>query len=131
VPKIRLSEAEMTTRAVFTFYLFIMSIIAVPGFGQQVPGTQPGIQTQPEQMPLQYSFRPNLSNPEYGECLGLEKRWKELHTQYATEYERARYVRPGSTNFNNYMIYIQNLRYEAEKAWMNFSSRCVYFPRNE
>jgi outer membrane biosynthesis protein TonB len=44
---------------------------------QRQPGTQPQPSYQAQGRPSEYAFRPNLTNPEYGQCLNLEKRWQD------------------------------------------------------
>src|SRR5271157_2435596 len=47
---------------------------APPAQPMQPPA--PGPPAQQQQMPGEYAFRADLTNPQYGECLGLERTWQ-------------------------------------------------------
>lgn len=83
---------------------------------------------QPRQ-PQEYAFRPDLSNPEYGECLQLEKNWKALWERYAQMYQQTRWIYPGNPQYAQTTYYLQQLKMQLDGAWYAFSSRCIYFPR--
>jgi hypothetical protein len=100
---------------------------------QMYPGTPGQAQSVPPNPPqgqgsVQYAFRPDLSNPEYGQCLQMEKQWKALYQRYYQEYERIRLYgyQQGDSG-----AYLQSLRQQMDAAWNNFSSRCVYFPKQK
>jgi len=90
----------------------------------QAPQQQPYGNPQPQSAD-QYAFRPNLSNPEYGECLQLEKNWKSLYFRYYQQYEQARLSGAAAS----YAPYLQSLKQQLDAAWNAFSSRCIYFPK--
>jgi hypothetical protein len=94
------------------------------------PPGQPGQPAPGPQQPLEYAFRPDLTNPQYGECLNLEKNWKMLWQQYAQAYQQARWMNPRDPQYAQMSYYLRNLKTQLDAAWQNFSSRCVYFPRS-
>lgn len=103
---------------------------------QRQPQMQPqqapqGQQAQPPGQSQQgeYAFRPNLTNPEYGECLNLEKNWQGLWRRYAEMYEGARWMSPQDPQYAQTAWYLQHLKSQMDAAWYTFSSRCVYFPQ--
>jgi hypothetical protein len=110
-------------------------------YGMQVPRVQPGPgglpmqqpppqQPQPQsQQPLEYAFRPDLSNPQFGECLNLEKNWKVLWQRYAQEYQRFRMMSPSDSQYRQMAAYLQGLKQQLDAAWNTFSEQCIYFPR--
>jgi hypothetical protein len=102
-------------------------------FPPQQPMMPPGppMQQPPQavQQPGEYAFRPDLTNPQFGECLNLEKQWKMLYQHYVQEYQRAQMMNPRDPNFGLVTRQMQNLKYQLDNAWNQFSSRCVYFPR--
>ncbi|MCL4538747.1 MAG: hypothetical protein M1378_03990 [Bacteroidetes bacterium] len=87
---------------------------------QQVPG--------PQQQPSEYAFRPDLTNPEFGECLQLEKAWQAAWQRYAQEYQRVRWMNPRDPQYAQMTYYLRNLKQQLDATWQNFSGRCVYFP---
>jgi hypothetical protein len=95
-----------------------------PGMQPPVPGQQaaPG-----PQQPTEYAFRPDLTNPQYGECLGLERNWQELSQRYAMEYQRAAAMNPRSPEYAQMTRYMQGLRQQVDQAWNIFSSKCIYY----
>lgn len=93
------------------------------------PPAQPGQPAPGPQQPLEYAFRPDLTNPQFGECLNLEKNWKMLWQQYAQAYQQARWMNPQDPQYAQMSYYLRNLKNQLDAAWQNFSSRCVYFPR--
>ncbi len=96
---------------------------------QMAPMGRPQVPQQyQQQQSLQYAFKPELTNPEYGQCLQLEKQWKALYQRYYQEYER---IRMYGAQSGDYVGYLQNLRQQMDAAWNNFSSRCVYFPKKK
>jgi hypothetical protein len=104
----------------------------------QTPATQPypqgptmGRQLQPNQQPqqpLEYAFRPNLSNPEYGECLNLEKSWKNLWQTYYQLYNQTRMMNSSDPQYAQMANYVNHMKMRLDAAWADFSGRCVYFP---
>ena len=104
--------------------------IQQPAPPQMVPQRRPATQpAPPQQMQSEYAFRPNLSNPEFGECLQLERNWKTLWNSYYQAYYHAQSMRPSDPQYQQMAAYVNNLRYQLDAAWSNFSQRCVYFPR--
>lgn len=101
------------------------AIQPVPG---RPPGPQPPPQPQPQQ-PLEYAFRPDLSNPQFGQCLNLEKNWKVLWQRYAQEYQRFRMMSPSDSQYRQMASYVQGLKQQLDAAWNTFSGQCIYFPR--
>jgi hypothetical protein len=89
---------------------------------QQVPG--------PQQQPMEYAFRPELTNPEFGECLNLEKVWRAAWQRYAQEYQRARMMNPSDPQYAQMTYYLRNLKQQLDASWQAFSGKCIYFPRN-
>jgi len=81
-----------------------------------------------QQQPLEYAFRPDLTNPEYGECLQLEKTWRSLWQRYAQAYQTAATMTPRHPQYQQQANYVNGLRAQLDAAWNAFSSKCVYFP---
>ncbi len=101
-----------------------------PAADASAPPAQPGQQALGPQQQLEYAFRPDLTNPQFGECLNLEKNWKMLWQQYAQTYQQARWMNPQDPQYAQMSYYLRNLKNQLDAAWQNFSSRCVYFPRS-
>lgn len=97
--------------------------------GQRPAAQQRGPAQPPQQMPSEYAFRPNLSNPEFGECLQLERNWKTLWNSYYQAYAHAQGMSPSDAQYQQMAAYVNNLRYQLDAAWSNFSQKCIYFPR--
>jgi hypothetical protein len=91
----------------------------------------PGPPAQQQQMPGEYAFRGDLTNPEYGECLALERTWQANWYRYAAEYQRAIMMNPKDPNFPQMTRYIQGLKQQLDQSWSIFSSKCIYFPNRE
>jgi hypothetical protein len=89
---------------------------------------QPQQSQQAQQQRQEYAFRPNLTNPEYGQCLGLEKNWKNLWQQYAQGYQQAQSLSPQDPRYAQMSYYLVDLKRRLDDAWYQFSSRCIYFP---
>jgi hypothetical protein len=83
---------------------------------------------QEQQRPLEYAFRPDLTNPEYGECLQLEKSWQALWQSYAQAYQTIMSMSPQHPQYQQMAAYVNNLKSRLDTAWNTFSSKCVYFP---
>jgi|WetSurMetagenome_2_1015567.scaffolds.fasta_scaffold679970_2 hypothetical protein len=107
----------------------------VPGAPMQPYPPQPAFpqpqQQQPQQGRLEYSFRPELSNPEYGQCLQLEKHWKALYLKYYQDYSNVRWLSAGDPNYQFYISQLQGLKQQLDAAWQAFSNKCIYFPRRK
>jgi hypothetical protein len=86
---------------------------------------------QQQQAPGEYAFRGDLTNPEYGECLALERTWQANWYRYAAEYRRAIMMNPKDPNFPQMTRYIQGLKQQLDQSWSIFSSKCIYFPNRE
>ena len=102
-----------------------------PGQAPMAP-VGPPLQQQPpavqQEQPLEYAFRPDLSNPEYGECLRLEKNWRGLWQRYAQIYQQVRYMNPNDPQYRQMASYAQNMKQQLDSAWNDFSGKCIYFP---
>jgi hypothetical protein len=86
---------------------------------------------QQQQIPGDYAFRGDLTNPEYGECLALERTWQANWYRYAAEYRRAMMMNPRDPNYAQMTRYVQGLKQQLDQSWNIFSSKCVYFPSRE
>ncbi|MBM3302194.1 MAG: hypothetical protein FJY85_19865 [Deltaproteobacteria bacterium] len=93
----------------------------------QRPAQRPG--AQPEGERLEYAFRPDLTNPEFGMCLQLEKNWRGLYERYYQLYHQARMMNPQDPQYAQFAYYLNTLKSQLDTTWYEFSSRCVYFPR--
>jgi hypothetical protein len=97
-----------------------------------VPGLEraqrPSIVQQKPHQSQEYAFRPDLTNPEFGECLQLEKNWKVLWGRYTQMYEQTRWMHPSNSQYIQTTYYLQQLKMQLDAAWNTFSSRCIYFP---
>lgn len=82
-----------------------------------------------QQMPPEYAFRPDLSNPEYGNCLQWERNWKTLWYRYSEYYNQVRMMHPGDQRFGPATRYLQSMKMELDAAWNTFRNNCIYFPR--
>ena len=107
-----------------------------PGYPQALPAPPvqppaPGSPVQQQQMPGDYAFRADLTNPQYGECLGLERTWQANWYRYAAEYQRAMLINPKDPTYPQMTLYIQGLRQQLDQSWNIFSSKCIYFPTRE
>jgi len=107
---------------------------APPGYPMTVPpgpaappGGPPGGQA-PRQGGLQYAFRPDLSNPQYGECLNLERNWQHLWHTYNQLYHYAMMMNQRDPNYVQMTYQLRDLKLQLDAAWHAFSSRCIYFP---
>ncbi len=116
---------------VFSFAA-VVACAQAPNYPQAPAQPMPGQQPAPgPQMPREYAFRPDLTNPQYGECLGLERNWQGLWQRYAMEYQRAMAMNPRSPEYAQMTRYMQGLKQQLDQAWNIFSSRCIYFPNRE
>lgn len=128
------------------FFVISMILLSAPSAESQIPHapqipapTAPGVQYAPgpqqappqaqQQQPLEYAFRPNLTNPEYGECLNLEKSWQAIWSRYYQEYQRMASMNQNDPQYQQMTFYLQTMKRQLDAAWNNFSSRCVYFPQ--
>ena len=127
-------------------FIFLVILLFTPFMGiespnAQYPGPPPGppmgsaapqqmAPYQQQQQPLEYAFRPDLSNPEYGACLNLEKRWKALYQNYYSAYNQARMMNPRDPQYAQMANYVNSMKAQMDAAWADFSGRCVYFPRH-
>jgi hypothetical protein len=91
------------------------------------PGAPPSGPAQQPQRPLEYAYRPDLSNPEFGECLQLEKRWQSLWQSYAQAYQTATSMTPRHPQYQQQASYVNSLKAQLDAAWNAFS-KCIYFP---
>jgi hypothetical protein len=120
------------TQKPFLFVTILMIAIPAAAFGQAFQAPPPMLAPPPAQQnqpPAEYAFRPDLTNPQFGECLQLEKNWKMLWQRYAQEYQRAQMINPRDPNYAQVSYYMRSLKAQLDAAWQNFSSRCVYFPQ--
>lgn len=99
-----------------------------PSQQPQYGGPQYAPQQPTGQPPLEYAFRPDLTNPQYGECLRMEKNWRALWERYYQLYSQALAMRnhPGYAQMT---WRLQTLRRQLDAAWQTFSSQCVYYPQ--
>ncbi|MEJ2717608.1 MAG: hypothetical protein P8182_10780 [Deltaproteobacteria bacterium] len=135
----------MISRGLLTNVLILLIIVIMPATlwsqgpytpqgryppqGPPPPGAQaPPPARMPQQQPLEYAFRPDLTNPQFGQCLQLESQWKALYQQYYQQYQRARSINPRDPAYARYTYYLRDLKRQLDAAWNNFSGRCVYFP---
>ena len=100
----------------------------VPPAAQPTP-VPPQQQNQPSGQGLEYAFRPDLTNPEFGMCLKMEKNWRALWQQYMQVYNQLRMMSPQDPRYAQMMRYAYSLKARHDAAWQNFTNRCVYFPR--
>jgi hypothetical protein len=82
----------------------------------------------PQQMQPEYAFRGDLTNQQYGECLGLERTWQANWQRYAVEYQRAMSVSTKDPIYPQVTWYVQGLKQQLDQSWNTFSSKCLYFP---
>ena len=90
---------------------------------------QPQPVPQQQNQPLEYAFRPDLTNPEYGQCLNLEKQWKALWQRYYQIYSQVRMMNPNDPQYAQVTYYARMVKSQLDAAWNHFSSKCVYFPK--
>jgi hypothetical protein len=133
----------MLERPKTTLILLIFLLIAIPaGISAQAPYPAQSRPTQPmqppqqvpgaqQQQPAEYAFRPDLTNPEFGECLNLEKTWQAAWQRYVQEYQRVRWMNSRDPQYAQMTYYLRTLKQQLDAAWQNFSGRCVYFPKFE
>lgn len=101
---------------------------AQPPSGGQMPyGPPPGVPPQ-QQRPLEYAFRPDLTNPQFGECLVLEKNWRTLWETYYLRYQQAQALSPQDPRLAQMSYYLADLKRRLDYAWQLFSSKCIYYP---
>ncbi|MEW6112420.1 MAG: hypothetical protein AB1664_09855, partial [Thermodesulfobacteriota bacterium] len=84
------------------------------------PGGPPVVQS-PRQGGLQYAFRPDLSNPQYGECLNLEKNWQHLWHTYNQLYHQAMRMNQRDPNYVQMTYQLRDLKLQLDAAWHAFS----------
>ncbi|MBI4965074.1 MAG: hypothetical protein HY913_17505 [Desulfomonile tiedjei] len=89
---------------------------------------QPTPPAAQQQQPMEYAFRPDLSNPEFGECLELEKNWRALWQRYAQVYQQVTTMNPSDPQYRQMALYAQGLKQHLDAAWNAFSGKCVYYP---
>lgn len=90
---------------------------------------QPGPPAAPQQeQPLEYAFRPDLTNPQYGQCLQMEKQWKALWQQYYHFYNQHRMMNPADESYRQMTQYVMGLKQQLDYAWATFSAQCIHFP---
>jgi len=90
---------------------------------------QPGPPAAPQQeQPMEYAFRPDLTNPQYGQCLEMEKHWQAQWRQYYQFYHQHRTMNPSDPQYAQMTHYVQMLKQQLDHAWANFSSQCIHYP---
>lgn len=82
----------------------------------------------PQQQPTEYAFRPDLTNPQYGECLRLEKHWQALWQNYYQLYYQHRMMNPNDPAYSQLTYHVRAVKQQLDNAWQQFSSQCIYFP---
>ena len=102
---------------------------APPAQPMQLPA--PGPPAQRQQMPREYAFRPDLTNPQYGECLELESIWQTRWHRYAYEYQRAMMMNPKDPIYPQMTWYMHGLKQQLDQSWAIFCSKCIYYPTSE
>lgn len=119
------------------FFWLLLAVIASSGWAQgpyppqtgPPPGAYgPPMGQAPEQQPLEYAFRPDLTNPQYGQCLQIEKQWRHLWEQYYQYYQQHRTMNPADPAYAQLTWHLRNLKQQLDAAWSQFSSQCIYFP---
>jgi hypothetical protein len=100
--------------------------VAPPGSRQAPPPPQSGGVRQ--ERPLEYAFRPELTNEEYGRCLKMEKHWKGLWQRYYDYYRQFAYASSQDPSYAQASYHLNQLKQELDAAWNAFSGQCVYFP---
>lgn len=94
-------------------------------------GATPGAMNQPSpqgQGNLEYAFRPNLTNPEYGQCLKMEQHFQGLYNQYTQLYNQYTVTPTSHPNYAQLANHLNQLRVQLENAWQTFAAQCIYFP---
>jgi len=102
---------------------------AQPPFPQQPRPPQPMPQTMNPQQPLEYAFRPDLTNPQFGECRQIEKNWKAVWQQYYYTYEQIRMMSPQDPRLQQMLSHAHQLKRQHDAAWQALCDRCIYFPQ--
>ena len=98
-----------------------------PQTGPPPGGPPPPMRQAPQDRPAEYAFRPDLTNPQYGKCLQMEKQWQQLWQQYYQQYYQHRNMNPADPSYAQLTWHLQNLRQQLDAAWSQFSSQCIYF----
>jgi hypothetical protein len=78
---------------------------------------------------MEYAFRPDLTNPQFGECLRMEKNWQALYQQYYQYYRGFQGMARNDPRTMEMSYFLNSLKSQLDAAWQNFSSRCIYFPK--
>jgi hypothetical protein len=123
--------AILVVTALFSIVLLVVDFSCAQYPAPPLQGPPMGAPPPPNQQaqqPIEYAFRPNLSNPEYGECLNLEKRWKNLWQTYYQLYNQTRMMNPSDPQYAQMANYVNHMKRQLDAAWADFSGRCVYFP---
>ena len=102
-----------------------------PQPAQPMQPPAPGPPAQQQQALRDYAFRGDLTSPQYGECLEMERIWQANWHRYAAEYRQAMTMNPGDPNYPQMTRYIQGLKQQLDQSWNIFCSKCVYFPTRE
>jgi hypothetical protein len=126
---------KLKTTLIFLTFLLAAIPTGITAQGPY-PGPPPPVQPMgpppqgpaPQQQPSEYAFRPDLTNPEFGECLQLEKAWQATWQRYAQEYQRFRWMNPNDPQYAQMTYYLRTLKQQLDATWQTFSGRCVYFP---
>lgn len=100
---------------------------AIP-LGPRTAPPPPPPQTGQGEKSLEYAFRPELTNDEYGRCLKMEKHWKSLWQRYYDYYRQFAYGNPEDPSYAQAGYHLNQLKQELDGAWNAFSGQCVYFP---
>ncbi|MFH1112539.1 MAG: hypothetical protein V1792_01335 [Pseudomonadota bacterium] len=107
----------------------------VPPAAPVQPPQAPGVPVQPQPVPrqsdspLEYAFRPDLTNPEFGQCLNLERQWQALWQRYYQLYSQVRMMNPADPQYAQTTYYATMVKSQLDTAWNEFSGKCVYFPK--
>ncbi len=92
---------------------------------------QRGYQGQAGFPKQKYAYRPDLTNPQYGQCLKMEEQYWKMWEEYNQLYQTANTMYPGDPRYARITRYLQGLSQRMNQAWSAFSSRCIYFPESQ
>ena len=99
-----------------------------PQTGPPPGAPAPPMRQAPQDQPTEYAYRPDLTNPQFGQCLQMEKQWRHLWEQYYQYYHQHRMMNPADPAYTQLTWHLRNLKQQLDAAWNQFSSQCIYFP---
>jgi hypothetical protein len=123
---------------IFSLIAFILVLVQAPPAtlwaqapyapqAPMMPPQGPPAQGGQGQQPSEYAFKPDLSNPQYGQCLQMERQWKGLWNQYYQLYYQHRQMNPADPSYGQLSHHLGALKMQLDAAWQQFSSQCIYF----